>query len=84
MSSEESEFENDGIVVKPLPWRSNKLTEFLHNLDVINVESKTMQSKHQRKERAISSKASTRPKPTSADASKFPKWAIQTSVVSGQ
>ena len=84
MSSEESDGENDGIVVKPLPWTSNKLADFLHNLDVVNVESKTMQSKRQRKERVISSEASTRPKPTAADASKFPKWAIQASVVSGQ
>ena len=79
LSSEESDNENDTIVVKPLPWRADKLTEFLHNLDILNVESKNMQSRRQRKERVISSGASTRPILAGADAAKFPKWVIKAS-----
>ena len=35
MSSEESDGDNDSIVVKPLLWRSAKATEFLQNLDLL-------------------------------------------------
>ena len=41
MSSEENDDDNDAIVVKPLPWIVDNLTEFLHILAILNVESKT-------------------------------------------
>ena len=72
MSSEESDGDNDSIVVKPLLWRSAKATEFLQNLDLLGIEGKTMQARRQRKERVLSSEASLRPKPVLAS----PNWAF--------
>ena len=40
MSSEESDDDNDSIVVKPLLWRSAKATEVLQNLDLLVIEGK--------------------------------------------
>lgn len=71
MSSEESDDENDTIIVKPLPWRSSKVAGFMQNLDVVGIEGKTPQARRQRKEHVISSMLSTRPKPTTAT----PSWA---------
>ena len=50
ISSEESDEENDSIVVKPLPWRAQKVTEFFKKLDVLIDEEKTSQAKRQRKD----------------------------------
>ena len=45
MSSEESDDDNDSIVVKPLLRRSTKAIEFLQNLDLLAIEGKTMQAR---------------------------------------
>ena len=46
MSSEESDgADDDSIVVKPLPWRSSKVTDFFQNLDTLGSEGKTSQAK---------------------------------------
>lgn len=68
MSSEESDDDNNAIIVKPLPWQSPKVAEFMQNLDVIGIEGK-----HQRQdeESVISSMLSTHPKPTITT----PSWA---------
>lgn len=71
ISSEESDDENDTISVKPLPWRSPKVTDFFKKLDVIIDEEKTSQAKRQRKGRVLSSLESSRPKPVGG----VPKWA---------
>ena len=71
MSSEESDrADDDTIVVKPLPWRSSKVTDFFQNLDTLGSEGKTSQAKRQRRQRVISTSASQRSKPT------LPAWAI--------
>ena len=70
ISSEDSD-ENDSIVVKPLPWRAPKGTDFFKKLDVLIDEDKTSQAKRQRKDRIISSVESSRQKPSGG----VPKWA---------
>ena len=70
ISSEDSD-ENDSIVVKPLPWRALKVTDFFKKLDVLIDEDKTSQAKRQRKDRIISSVESSRQKPSGG----VPKWA---------
>ena len=70
ISSEESD-ENDSIIVRPLPWRAPKVTDFFKKLDVLIDEDKTSQAKRQRKDRVMSSTESSRPIP----ASRIPKWA---------
>ena len=40
ISSEESD-ENDSIIVRPLPWRAPKVTDFFKKLDVLIDEDKT-------------------------------------------
>ena len=59
------------LVVKPLPWRAPKITEFLKNLDVLIEEDKTSQARCQRKQCVISSLVSSRPKPAGG----VPNWA---------
>lgn len=72
MSSEESDPENDGIVlVKELPWRSQLVNDFFASLDEKIDESKTPQAKRQRKKRVLSVIESCRvPVPG------LPKWAL--------
>ena len=70
ISSEESD-ENDSIIVRPLPWRAPKVTDFFKKLDVLIDEDKTSQAKRQRKDRVMSSTESSRPIPASG----IPKWA---------
>ena len=49
MSSEESDDESeDIIVVKPLVWRSERVTRFLQQLDEKCKDTKTTQAKRQR------------------------------------
>ena len=45
ISSEESDKENDSIVVKPLPWQAQKVTNFFKKLDVPIDEEKTSKAK---------------------------------------
>ena len=71
MSSEESETaDDDTIIVKPLPWRSSKVTDFFQNLDDLGSEGKISQAKRQRRQRVLSTCASQRPKPA------LPAWAV--------
>ena len=71
MSSEESDAAaDDTIIVKPLPWRSSKVTDFFQNLDALGSEAKTSQAKRQRRQRVLSTSASQRSKPS------LPSWAI--------
>ena len=73
MSSEESDDENeDIIIVKPLVWRSERVTQFLQWLDEKCNDVKTTQAKRQRKQRVASSGMSVRPKPVA----NLPGWAF--------
>ncbi len=51
MSSEESE--DDKILVKSLPWRSNKVRRFFYALDDQLYSEKSAQAKRQTKERIV-------------------------------
>jgi hypothetical protein len=71
VSSEESDdSDEDTIVIKPLGWRTERVDSMFHSLDNEIEESKTTQSRRQRKNRVISSIYSTRDPP------KLPKWAV--------
>lgn len=73
MSSEESDLENnDLIVVKPISWRSERVSSFFRRLDTKVISTKSTQSKRQRKERIESSQISTRLKPSLT----LPDWAV--------
>ena len=71
-SSEESD-ENDGeiIIVKPLPWRSERVTEMFHRLDEKIDEGKSAQAKRQKRRRVMGVEPSARPQPPG-----LPKWAV--------
>ena len=74
MSSEESDDESeDIIVVKPLVWRSERVTRFLQRLDEKCKDTKTTQAKRQRKQRVASNDTSVHPKPVVAN---LPSWAF--------
>lgn len=60
MSSEESEDET--IIVRPLPWRSEYVNEMFRRLDLHSNSKKSPQAKRQMKER-ISGSPSSRPSP---------------------
>lgn len=70
MSSEESEGET--ILVKDIPWRSPKATDFFKTLDEQSTKLKSSQAKRQTKQRILSG-SSDRPRPGN---SKFPSWAL--------
>lgn len=73
MSSEESDTENNEIIiVKSLPWRNSKVTQFFQSIDEKGTESKTIQAKRQRKQRVIGTLASQHPKPLG----NIPTWAF--------
>ena len=75
MSSEESDDENgETIIVKPLVWRSERVTRFLHQLNEKCSDSKTTQAKHRRKQCIDSSDISIHPKPVMAN---LPSWAFR-------
>ena len=44
MSSEESDGDDDVIVLKPLPWRSDKVTRFFYRLDEKSFQAKSTQA----------------------------------------
>ena len=73
MSSEGSDVENNQIVlVKELPWRSQLVSDFFGSLDDRIGEGKTSQAIRQRKKRVMSVVESNRmPVPN------LPKWALQ-------
>ena len=62
MSSEESE-EEDVIEVRPLLWRSDRVTTFLHSLDDKARDKKSPQARRQMKSRQEGA-PSSRPQPT--------------------
>ena len=76
MSSEEScGSDDDRIALKPLPWRSSKISEFFSVLSDTAHKNKTKQAQRQTKERIIGD-VSTRPKPLD---SSIPSWAFSKS-----
>ena len=77
MSSEESECSDaDVILVRSLPWHSNRVSTFLHPLDDRSIEGKTPQAKRQMKSRRIGN-ASLRMRPSMAPDGKIILLAIQ-------
>ena len=74
MSSEESNGD-DVVIVKPLTWRSGRVTRFFKKLDQAGIDSKTSQAKRQRKERVMESVESMRPMPSAS----LPSWAFTSS-----
>lgn len=72
MSSEESEDDDDVITVKPLPWRSERLTTMFYRLDNRVESGKTTQAKRQKRKRVLGVIASTRPQ-----ADDVPQWALK-------
>ena len=50
MSSEESDVDgDDAIQIRPLPWRAERVTSFLHSLDRKSNDEKSPQAKRQMK-----------------------------------
>ena len=73
ISSEESHGDDDDVVVvKCIPWRSSKVTQFFHSLDEMGTQSKSTQAKRQRKRRILGTVASQRSKPSGV----FPAWVL--------
>ena len=72
MSSEESGDENNSVIVRPLPWRSNRVDSFFQSLDKSSLEGKSPQSLRQMKKRVIG-EVSSRSKP---DSHGLPSWAF--------
>lgn len=73
MSSEESGgSDDDTIVVRPLPWRAPKISQFFSVLSETAQGKKSRQAQRQTKKRVIG-EVSSRPKPTSQS---IPKWAF--------
>lgn len=73
MSSEERDSDNEEILlIKPLPWRADKVTQFFQQLDEKIEQSKKAQAKRQRKRRVLSNALSTCSKPITA----LPVWSV--------
>ena len=73
MSSEESASDNEEVIlVKPLAWRSERVSLFFHQLDEKMERSKKAQARRQRKQRVMSTEFSVRPRPIIS----LPAWAI--------
>ena len=71
MSSEESGSEEDSdIVVKPLPWRSSRVSRFFSQMDKYTTAKKSSQAKRQTKARVLGA-PSARPPPTD-----LASWAV--------
>ena len=73
MSSEDSATEGDEevIMVKTLPWRSDQVNQMMKRLDDKIHSEKSAQAKRQAKRRVASLSASYRSKPESRN---FPAW----------
>ena len=73
ISSDESELEEDRavLVVKELPWRSEKVSNFFKKLDKAHESRKTEQANRQTKPRIRRGMMSERPAPVS-----LPSWAL--------
>ena len=63
ISSEESDMDDEMIVVKPLPWRSERLTNMFYRLDDKLDSSKTSQARQQKRKRVVGVSNSTRSQP---------------------
>ena len=72
MSSEESDEDNDVITIKPLPWRSERLTTMFYRLDDRVESGKSTQAKRQNRKRVLGISASARPQ-----ADDVPQWALK-------
>ena len=73
MSSEESNpDELKSFTKRSLPWRSVKVTDFLHGLDHSLEKDRSTRGTRQRNTRIVSSEESSRPPP----AKKVPTWAV--------
>ena len=70
-SSEESDEDGEIIIVKPLLWRSERVTEMFHQLDQKIEEGKSAQAKRQKRRRVMGVEPSARPQPPG-----LPKWAV--------
>lgn len=77
MSSEESSIDEDNevIVVKSIPWRSEQVNDFFQRLDRRIQTDKSPQAARQMKRRVTSALASSRPKPGSP--SQYPAWVFR-------
>ena len=67
-----SDSEDDSLGTRPLPWRSQKVTDFFYALDAHAEGAKSAQAKKQTKERVLSDLPSSRECPSG----KFPQWAV--------
>ena len=75
MSSEESgqEGDNDVIVIKTLPWRSEQVNKLMNQLDKKVDVGRTPQARRQMMPRVVSSEPSLRSKPLDIDDT-LPSW----------
>ena len=75
MSSESScaESDDDTLIKRQLPWRSQKVTDFFLKLDSHSKETKSTQAKRQMKARLLSDDVSMRDIPGNI---RLPSWAI--------
>lgn len=71
VSSEESNSDEDVIMVRPLQWRSEKVTSMFYRLDEKIESSKTTQAKRQKRRRVLGTECSARPQPPGV-----PKWTV--------
>lgn len=72
ISSEESSDEK--IIVKPLPWRSDKVNQFFQALDEQLHMEKSDQSKRQKKERIVGTLSTRKTPHANVD---IPSWAFK-------
>ena len=74
ISSDESDIEDDTpvFIVKELPWRSSKVSNFFTKLDDAHHERLSEQASRQKKPRLHRGRVSTRPLPAG-----LPSWASQ-------
>ena len=70
-SSEESRDDDTIIAVRPLPWRSDRVSMKFNELDKKTDASKTPQARRQKRRRLIGTDNSTRCMPENA-----PKWSL--------
>ena len=75
MSSEESNSDDDSVVVHPLKWRSETVNRMFDKMSRHMNEKKTSQAKRQMKPRTIGEPSKRQAPYTSDD---YPKWAFQT------
>ena len=74
MSSESScsDTDDDVLIKRQLPWRSEKVTDFFYKLDSHSTDNKSTRAKRQMKSRVLSGEPSTREIPDI----RLPSWAV--------